>query len=76
MFANLGFGLGLRPPHYNDVIDGGPDVEWWEVITENFLVEGGNPRRVLRTVRERWPVALHGVSLSIGSVDPLIICVG
>jgi uncharacterized protein len=71
MFANLGFGLGLRTPHYNDVIDGDPNVEWWEVITENFMVEGGNPRRVLRTVRERWPVALHGVSLSIGSVDPL-----
>jgi uncharacterized protein (UPF0276 family) len=48
-----------------------PRVDWWEVISENFLVAGGNPRRVLRAVRERWPVALHGVSLSIGSVDPL-----
>jgi len=71
MFARLGFGLGLRLPHYQDVIEGNPRVDWWEVISENFLVAGGNPRRVLRMVRERWPVVLHGVSLSIGSVDPI-----
>jgi uncharacterized protein (UPF0276 family) len=71
MFPRLGFGLGLRPPHYQDVVDGAPRVDWWEVISENFLVAGGNPRRVLRQVRERWPVVLHGVSLSIGSVDPV-----
>jgi uncharacterized protein (UPF0276 family) len=46
-------------------------VDWFEVITENFLVDGGNPRRVLRAVREHRPVVLHGVSLSIGSTDPL-----
>jgi len=71
MFPRLGFGLGLRPPHYQDVVEGEPRVDWWEVISENFLVAGGNPRRVLRQVRERWPVVLHGVSLSIGSVDPI-----
>lgn len=71
MFPRLGFGLGLRPPHYPDVVDGDPRVDWWEVISENFMVAGGNPRRVLRAVRERWPVVLHGVSLSIGSTDPL-----
>ncbi len=71
MFPRLGFGLGLRPPHYQDVLGGTPNVDWWEVISENFMVAGGNPRRVLRAVRERWPVVLHGVSLSIGSVDPL-----
>jgi uncharacterized protein (UPF0276 family) len=71
MFARLGFGLGLRLPHYQDVVEGDPRVDWWEVISENFLVAGGNPRRVLRMVRERWPVVLHGVSLSIGSVDPI-----
>jgi uncharacterized protein len=48
-----------------------PGVDWFEVITENFLVEGGNPRRVLRDVREHTPIVLHGVSLSIGGVDPL-----
>ena len=71
MFPRLGFGLGLRPTHYPDVLAGDPRVDWWEVISENFMVAGGNPRRVLRQVRERWPVVLHGVSLSIGSVDPL-----
>jgi hypothetical protein len=69
MFPRLGFGLGLRPSHYQDVLAGSPRVDWWEVISENFMVAGGNPRRVLRAVRERWPVVLHGVSLSIGSVD-------
>ncbi|MEJ7599928.1 MAG: DUF692 domain-containing protein [Kofleriaceae bacterium] len=71
MWPRLGFGLGLRPPHYQDVLATCPEVDWWEVISENFMVAGGNPRRVLRAVRERWPVVLHGVSLSIGSVDPL-----
>ena len=70
-FPRLGFGLGLRPQHFEDVLTGNPRVDWWEVITENFLVAGGNPRRVLRQVRERWPVVLHGVSLSIGSIDPV-----
>ena len=71
MFPRLGFGLGLRTRHYEDVLGGEPRVDWWEVISENFLVAGGNPRRVLREVRARWPVALHGVSLSIGAVDPV-----
>lgn len=69
--AYLGHGVGLRTEHYTDVVDGSPAIDWFEVITENFLVEGGNPRRVLRSVRERYPVVLHGVSLSIGSTDPL-----
>jgi uncharacterized protein (UPF0276 family) len=61
-------------PAAGSTVDGASrasEVDWWEVITENFLVAGGNPRRVLRAARERWPIALHGVSLSIGSVDPL-----
>ena len=70
-FPALGHGIGLRPPHYAEVIEDHPPVDWFEVITENFMVAGGNPRHVLRKVRERYPVVLHGVSLSIGSVDPL-----
>jgi uncharacterized protein (UPF0276 family) len=70
-FPRLGFGLGLRTQHFEDVLSGAPRVDWWEVITENFLVAGGNPRRVLRAVREHTPIVLHGVSLSIGSVDPV-----
>ena len=74
MWPRLGFGLGLRPPHYQDALEdsgAASDVDWWEVISENFMVAGGNPRRVLRAIRERAPVVLHGVSLSIGSADPL-----
>lgn len=70
----LGFGLGLRREHYVAATTGGAaidDIDWFEVITENFLVEGGNPRRVLRAVREHRPIVLHGVSLSIGSIDPV-----
>jgi uncharacterized protein (UPF0276 family) len=67
----LGHGIGLRTEHYADVLATPPPVDWFEVISDNFMVPGGNPRRVLRTVRERWPVVLHGVSLSLGSTDPL-----
>lgn len=67
----LGFGIGLRPKHYPEIVGRWPKVDWFEVITENFLVAGGRPRRVLEEVRSRYPVVLHGVSLSVGSVDPL-----
>jgi uncharacterized protein (UPF0276 family) len=70
-FPYLGHGIGLRPPHYAEVVAGPAEVDWFEVITENFMVPGGNPRRVLREVRASYPVVLHGVSLSLGSVDPL-----
>jgi uncharacterized protein (UPF0276 family) len=69
--SHLGHGIGLRREHYEALLHQPPRVDWLEAITENFMVPGGNPRRVLRAVRERWPVVLHGVSLSIGSVDPL-----
>src|SRR5262245_28564142 len=67
----LGHGIGLRTVHYDDVLTRRPPLDWFEIISENYMVEGGNPRRVLRAVRERYPVVMHGVSLSIGSVDPL-----
>ena len=65
------FGLGLRKPHYPDFLDGEQPVpvDFVEVISENFMVAGGKPRHILRKVRERHPVALHGVSLSVGSAD-------
>jgi uncharacterized protein (UPF0276 family) len=66
------FGLGLRKPHYGDFLDGpAVPVDFVEVISENFMIEGGKPLDVLRRVRERHPVALHGVSMSIGSADGL-----
>jgi uncharacterized protein len=71
LFPNLGRGLGLRREHYQHVVENRPAVGWFEVISENFLGAGGNPRRVLEAVRCDYPVVLHGVSLSIGSTDPL-----
>ncbi|MGQ0716930.1 MAG: multinuclear nonheme iron-dependent oxidase [Pseudonocardiales bacterium] len=67
----LGFGVGLRAPHYGYVLDQYPEVDWFEVLSENYLDSGGYPRHVLERVAERYPVVLHGVSLSIGSTDPL-----
>jgi uncharacterized protein (UPF0276 family) len=68
---SLGFGLGLRPVHYPDILEGNPRIDWFEAISENYMVPGGRPLHALLRVRERWPVVLHGVSLSIGSTDPL-----
>jgi hypothetical protein len=70
-FAALGQGLGLRPPFYDAAATGTAPVDWWEVVSENFMVEGGNPRRVLRAARAHRPIVLHGVSMSLGSTDPL-----
>src|SRR6185436_8074314 len=67
----LGHGIGLRTKHYRELESEPPAVDWFEIISENFMAPGGNPRRVLRKVRERWPVVMHGVSMSIGSTDPL-----
>lgn len=65
-----GFGLGLRPEHYDAILSGSPAVDWFEAITENYLVPGGKPLQFLQAIRERFEMVLHGVSLSIGSVDP------
>lgn len=65
------FGLGLRKPHYAEFLSHKVPVDFVEVISENFMVVGGQPRRILREVRERYPVALHGVSMSLGSADGL-----
>ncbi len=66
-----GFGLGLRKPHYDQFVGGHAPVDFVEVISENFMVDGGQPRHILRQVRSHYPVALHGVSMSIGSADGL-----
>jgi uncharacterized protein (UPF0276 family) len=70
-FPALGCGVGLRPVHYAHVLDTCPAVDWFEVISENFMVPGGRPLHVLERVRADYPLVLHGVSLSIGSSDPL-----
>jgi uncharacterized protein len=67
----LGFGLGLRVDHYETILADPPRVDWFEVLTENYLVPGGKPLDYLTRMRERYPLAMHGVSLSIGSTAPL-----
>jgi uncharacterized protein (UPF0276 family) len=70
-YPDLGFGLGLRTQHYQEILESTPPVDWFEALTENYLVPGGKPLYYLEQVRSRYPVVLHGVSLSIGSTDPL-----
>ena len=67
----LGFGLGLRTEHFESVLEGAPGIDWLEVNTENFMVAGGKPRQYLAAMRERYPIVMHGVSMSIGGTDAL-----
>lgn len=69
----LGFGLGLRSDHYATILNTHPNIDWFEIISENFLIPGGKPLYYLDKIRERYPIVMHGVSLSIGSTDPLNI---
>lgn len=68
---NLGIGVGLRIPHYEDIFRDKPNIDWFEIISENFMLDGGKPLEVLHQILERYPVVQHGVSLAIGSPDPL-----
>ena len=68
---NLGLGVGLRNEHFNHILGEKPDVDWFEAISENFMDSGGRPGWVIRQIAEHYPVVLHGVSMSIGSTDPL-----
>jgi uncharacterized protein len=68
---SLGFGLGLRVDHYEAILADNPPVDWFEALTENYLVPGGKPLDYLMRIRERYPVVMHGVSMSIGSTQPL-----
>ena len=67
----LGFGLGLRPVYYPDILEKRPKVDWFEAISENFMVPGGRPLAMLERIRSDYPIVLHGVSMSIASSDPL-----
>ena len=70
-FPWLGFGVGLRRPHYAEILDSRPKMDWFEVISENFTIDGGRPLEVIDGAREHYPLVVHGVSLSLGSTDPL-----
>ena len=66
----LGFGLGLRPEHYDEILSGAPNVDWFEIISENYMIPGGKPLQILDEICERYPIVMHGVSLSIASTAP------
>ncbi len=66
-----GFGLGLRPDHYPDFLREPQPVDWLEIISENYMVPGGKPLAMLDAIRADYPMVMHGVSLSIGSDEPL-----
>ncbi len=68
---HLGHGVGLRTVHYPQVLDRTARADWFEVISENFMIPGGRPLQILEKARELAPVVLHGVSLNIGGTDPL-----
>ena len=75
-FPRLGYGVGLRARHFERILslldqEKGPGVDWFEIVSENFLDNQGRPRHVLDRIAERTPVVMHGVSLSIGGADPL-----
>ena len=68
---NLGIGLGLRTVHYAHIVEEHPPVGWFEILSENFMQTEGKPLYFLDAIAERYPIVMHGVSLSIGSTDPL-----
>ena len=64
----LGFGLGLRPQHYQEILDGNPAIDWFEIISENYMIEGGQPLRMLDRIRERYPV-VHARRVAVDRLD-------
>jgi uncharacterized protein (UPF0276 family) len=68
---DLGIGLGLRTVHYSHILEQAPEVAWFEILSENYMQTEGRPRYFVEQIAERYPVVMHGVSLSIGSTDPL-----
>lgn len=69
----LGYGLGLRKEHYQAVLEQRPGIDWFEIISENYMVEGGKPLHYLNRIREHYPMVMHGVSMSIGGIEPINI---
>lgn len=67
----LGIGIGLRTTHYGEILEGEPSIDWFEVLSENYMQTRGRPAAIVDAIAERYPVVLHGVSMSIGGTDPL-----
>src|SRR5882724_7076867 len=70
-FTDLGIGIGLRVPHYQHILSMKPTCDWFEVISENYMVDGGRPLEILDAIAEQYKIIQHGVSMYFGSADPL-----
>jgi hypothetical protein len=70
-FADYGVGIGLRVPHYHHILSRRPVVDWFEIISENYMVDGGKPLRILDQILDQYQVVQHGVSMYFGSAPPL-----
>jgi uncharacterized protein len=70
-YPDLGFGIGLRTVHFDHILQHRPKIDWFEILSENYLDTGGRPLWILDQIAERYPVVLHGVSLNVGSKDPI-----
>jgi uncharacterized protein len=70
-FTDYGIGIGLRVPHYDHILEKKPVVDWFEIISENYMVDGGRPLHILDQILEQYRVVQHGVSMYFGSADPL-----
>ena len=68
-FTNYGIGIGLRIPHYHHIFERNPVVDWFEIISENFMIDGGRPLRILDQILEQYKVVQHGVSMYFGSAE-------
>jgi uncharacterized protein len=68
---DLGFGVGLRTSHYAHILAENPAVDWFEILSENYMDSGGRPLSILDQIAERYPIVMHGVSMSVGSTDPV-----
>ncbi len=67
-FTDYGIGIGLRAPHYDHILSRKPVVDWFEIISENFMIDGGRPLHILDQILEQYKVVQHGVSMYFGSV--------
>ena len=70
-FTNYGVGIGLRVPHYRHILEKKPIVDWFEIISENYMIDAGRPLSVLDSILDQYRVVQHGVSMYLGSADPL-----
>lgn len=70
-YQNLGLGVGLRTVHIPYILKNLPPVDWFEILTENFLDSEGKPKHNLKSIAKHYPIVIHGVSLSIGSTNPI-----